>query len=67
VVIYLSQKADELTVREAADLLGVTSTTIYNLVTEGRLVPSREEKKIRYVRRYFRREDVERVRSSDEQ
>lgn len=63
----LTQPPDELTVREAAALLGVSSTTIYDLVKNKKLLPSREEKKIKNVTRYFRREDVERFHSSDEQ
>lgn len=66
-VSYLAQPSDELTVRQAADLLNVTTTTIYNLVAEGKLVPSRVEPKLKNVKRFFRRTDVERLRSPDPQ
>jgi DNA-binding transcriptional MerR regulator len=66
-VIFLAQSSDELTVRQAAELLNVTTTTIYNLVAEGRLVPSRVEPKVKNVKRFFRRADVEALRSPEQQ
>ena len=56
---------DELTTREAAELLGVTPTWIYELVRQGKLTAAREERKSdKRVWRYFRRSDVENLRSS---
>jgi len=56
---------DELTTREAAALLGVSVTWIYELVRSGRLTPSREERKsAKRVWRYFRRSDLEAIRDS---
>jgi excisionase family DNA binding protein len=63
----LTEISDELTVREAAELLGVTSTTIYDLVKAEKLIPSRVEQKIKKVKRYFHRADVERLRAPDQQ
>jgi len=64
--VYLSDKDDELSVREAAELLGVTVTWIYELVRDGKLKPVREERKSdKRVWRFFRRADVEQLRSSE--
>lgn len=53
---------DELTVAQAAKLLDVTTTWIYELVRKGELTPVREERKSeKRTWRYFSREDVERL------
>ena len=63
----MTHTSDELTVRQAAELLGKTTTTIYDFVKEGRLVPIRIEPKAKNVKRFFRRADVEALRSPDPQ
>lgn len=53
---------EELSVKEAADLLKVSHTAILKMVERGELVPSREEMRGQQHRRWFRRSDVEQVR-----
>lgn len=54
---------DELTVAQAAKLLDVTTTWIYELVRKGKLTPVREERKSeKRVWRYFNRADVEKLK-----
>lgn len=50
---------DELSMPEAAKLLGVTHTTITNMVKRGDLVIAREEVRGRQRRTFVRRESVE--------
>ncbi len=58
---------DELTVAQAAKLLDVTTTWIYELVRDGKLTPIREERKSeKRVWRYFSREDVEKLKPEAE-
>lgn len=57
---------DELTVSEAAKLLGVTTTWVYELVRKQELKPVREVRKSeKRVWRYFSRADVEALRPSE--
>jgi predicted DNA-binding transcriptional regulator AlpA len=52
----------ELSAPEVAQMLGVTTTSVYQMVERGDLVPSRIEVRGRQTRRFFREDHVEQLR-----